>query len=189
VYVVKETYLDISLSLISSAKQKKTDVTEVLSHPHALAQCQNYLRSQLPQAVLAGVASTASAVEKIKDKPGMAAIAMTSSAADAGMLVLAEDIQDQPSRTRFLALDSKPGAGAKTSIIFALKDKPGALYNVLGVFAEKKINLTKIESRPARTRLGDYIFFIDYENQGIDAQKILGEIKSQTTFTKHLGSY
>jgi prephenate dehydratase len=118
-----------------------------------------------------------------------AAVGLAESARKMGLPVVAENIQDDVSQTRFVAISKKPAKGRKTSIIFALSDQPGALYGILEVFADRGINLTKIESRPSRRKLGEYLFFMDFENKNADVARIIGEIKPKTTFLKVLGSY
>lgn len=109
-----------------------------------------------------------------------------------GLRILHRDIQDSKSQTRFIVISKKSSAsGNKTSIIFAVKDTPGALYSVLKKFAIKKINLKKIESRPSKRKLGEYLFFVDFEGNLNDkkVRDVLERIRSNTTFTKILGSY
>ena len=119
-----------------------------------------------------------------------------SSAGFYGLNVIEENIEDVSSETRFIVI-SNPGSKIvkggenKTSIIFALKDVPGALYDVLKEFAERKINLTKIESRPSKRGLGEYLFFTDFEGslEEVKIRGALDAIKEKITFLKILGSY
>jgi prephenate dehydratase len=120
-----------------------------------------------------------------------AAIGPKESAALYGLQVLYENIEDAPSQTRFITISKKEGAGKKTSIILALKDRPGALYHALKDFADQNINLTKIESRPSKKKLGEYAFYIDFEGSLEDGKvkKALDSLKEKTSFIKTLGSY
>jgi chorismate mutase/prephenate dehydratase len=120
-----------------------------------------------------------------------AAVGPKESASIYGLELLHENIEDAPSQTRFIAVSKKQGKGNKTSIIFALKDRPGALYHALKDFADRKINLTKIESRPSKKKLGEYSFYIDFAGSLEDAKvkEALDALKEKTTFIKVLGSY
>ena len=138
--------------------------------------------------------STAAAMKKLSEMENMAAIGPRESARKYGLNIIKENLQDDKSQTRFIAIAKKcfRRFGKKTSIIYALKDEPGALYSTLRIFAENKINLTKIESRPSRKKLGEYLFYVDFENNRLGKQgveKLLGKIKEKTTFLKNLGSY
>lgn len=189
-YIVGEVVLDIRLCLVSSNPKEK--ITKIISHPHALAQSQNFIEKNYPDTLLVSSSSTAAAVRDVKGREGMAAIGFREAADRYGLKVIRENVQDEPSQTRFIALSKKKSKGDKTSIIFAVKDKPGALYGILKVFADKNINLTKIESRPSRRKLGEYLFFMDFENRGMSWNKvdgILKEVKHHTTLLKELGSY
>ncbi|HHQ44726.1 MAG TPA: prephenate dehydratase [Candidatus Altiarchaeales archaeon] len=192
VYIIKEYVMEVKFGLVAKKGAVIDEVKELLSHPHALAQCANYLQVKLPNARLVGVNSTTDALNQAKDDETKAAVAFTETAKDYGLTILDTDIQDSYSETRFIAISSRPAEGGKTSIIFALKDQPGALQDLLNVFTENKINLTKIESRPARTQLGDYLFFIDFENKnmhGRELARLLHKIRDKTDYFKNLGSY
>ena len=193
-YIYDEIVLDIKHCLVSLEKDIK-NVKEVISHPHALAQCRNFLKKL--KVKTRNFPSTAEAAKEIKERKlmGVAAIAPKISAKLYGLNVLAEGIQDEKeNKTRFIVISKnfheKTGKD-KTSIIIGLFDKPGALYEALGVFARRGINLKKIESRPSKKALGDYIFYIDFEGH-IEDKKIkdaLNELKNKVSFLKILGSY
>ncbi|MDF2958077.1 MAG: Prephenate dehydratase, partial [Candidatus Alkanophagales archaeon MCA70_species_1] len=128
----------------------------------------------------------------------VAALASEDSASKYNLKVLARDVQDRNSITRFIVIaredaeiDSEPTGNDKTSIILYLKDRPGALYEVLGEFAKRKINLTKIESRPSKRALGDYMFHIDCEGHVKDekVKEALLRISEKAEMLKILGSY
>lgn len=184
IHIVGEITLDINLAL-AGAQEPDT----ILSHPHALAQCRRYLEENHPKAGLVSSSSTAKALADAAEGGDTAAIGLAESARALGLPVVAENIQDDVSQTRFVALSREPASGGKTSIIFALSDEAGALYNILKVFADRGINLTKIESRPSRRKLGEYMFFMDFESKGANVGEILEQIKPKTTFLKVLGSY
>ncbi len=190
-----EIILDIKHVLLAPNGVKLEDIKTVASHPHALAQCRNFIRQSKLSTM--NYASTADAARGIAEtKPaGTAAIASEAAASIYGLRVIKRDIQDDyPNQTRFLVIhgsDHPPTAKDKTSIIVGLKDTPGALYELLGAFAERQINLTKIESRPSKRALGDYIFYIDLEGHRSEplVKNVLLELEKRSSFLKVLGSY
>jgi prephenate dehydratase len=187
VNIVGEITLDINLCLMTEKETEKIDV--ILSHPHALAQCAGYLKANHPKAKQISSKSTAAALRELGRYGSAAAIGFREAAKTYGLAVAAENIQDDLSQTRFIVISKKKTFGEKTSVIFAVKDEPGALYSILKTFADQNINLTKIESRPSKRKLGEYLFFMDFENKGADAEEVLAEMKEKTTFLKMLGSY
>lgn len=175
----------------------------VRSHPQALSQCEVFLRERR----LEGIADldTAGAARRVSEQAtrGTAAIAGRRAAKLYGLNILAESIQSVPRNiTRFLILAplgaDVRGAG-KTSIVFATANVPGALYRALGVFASRALNLSKLESRPARergtarTQISDfeYVFYVDVEADAASAamREALDELREQSTFVRVLGSY
>ena len=142
-----EIYLRISQCLISSAKTMK-GIKNIYSHPQALAQCQSWLRTNLPNCTLGEMESTAAAVQIVRGKKTEAAIGSPIAAEFYGLNILAESIEDNPSNmTRFLVIgegDGQATGNDKTSLIFATKDSPGSLHRALSSFAGRKINLSKI---------------------------------------------
>jgi len=157
--------------LISRRPLGLADVRRVLSHPHATAQCQGYLRANLPGAEIVAANSTAEAVRTVSGADEAWAAIGTLRAADLyGCEVIAADIEDtEDNSTRFVLIGREPapavGPGRfRTSIVCALeRDRPGALLAILQEFALRAVNLSKLESRPAKTGLGRYVFFIDIE--------------------------
>ena len=189
-----EMYLRISQCLISSAKSMK-GIKNIYSHPQALAQCQGWLRSHLPNAVLGEMESTAAAVQMVRGKKTAAAIGSALAASTYGLNKLADGIEDNPSNTtRFLVIgrgEGTPTGDDKTSIIFATPDSPGALHRALDAFAKRKINLAKIESHPVKGRMWEYLFFVDMIGHVHDKapKSCLQELKDKTVYLKILGSY
>ncbi|MBA7690269.1 Bifunctional chorismate mutase/prephenate dehydratase [subsurface metagenome] len=124
-----------------------------------------------------------------------ASIASARAAEIYGMKILAKEIEDNPNNfTRFFILsreNSPPSGKDKTSIVFSTKDKPGALYEALKEFASRKINLTKLESRPTRQKPWEYNFYLDFEGHREDkvAREVLASLEKTTIFLKVLGSY
>ena len=196
VSICREIVLDISHCLLVLPGTKTRDIKEVISHPHALGQCKGFIKS-LRGIKTRNSPSTAEAAREVASKKlkDTAAIAPRIAAEIYGLEVLKEDVQDQEkNQTRFFIIALKCPKGQKkekTSIVMGLKDRPGALYEVLGHFAKAGINLTKIESRPTKKSLGDYIFYIDFIGDAGDERikRILDEVKGLTTTLKVLGSY
>ena len=189
-----EIYLRISQCLISSAKSIK-GIKNIYSHPQALAQCQSWLRTNMPICVLGEMESTAAAVQIVRGKKTEAAIGSSLAAESYGLNILADGIEDNPSNmTRFLVIGKGEGQATgndKTSLIFATPDSPGSLHRALSSFAGRKINLSKIESHPVKERLWEYLFFVDVIGHVNDKSinRCLAELKEKTTYLKILGSY
>ncbi|HII02571.1 TPA: prephenate dehydratase [Methanosarcinaceae archaeon] len=180
----------------------------ILSHPQALAQCRHFLKMNFPHAELRSTGSTSHAARLAGEFEEMAAIASPEAAEKYGLKVLLSNIQDRKeNHTRFIVVRAE-GSGkygpsgckeadriqnrCKTSLIaYLAKDRPGSLYGLLGTFAERGINLTKIESRPSKKELGDYYFYIDFEGSASDAliKDALEDIKAKADMLKVLGSY
>ncbi len=173
-----------------------TDIKVILSHPQALAQCQQFIKNHFGDIDIQMTASTAHAAQLTSKSKEMAAIASEESADKYGLKVVLRDVQGQKENyTRFIVLGGptpEPTGKDKTSIIVYLrKDRPGALYEILGEFASKNINLTKIESRPTKKALGDYLFYIDLEGHIADkkVQEALNMVEKKAGVLKVLGSY
>ena len=170
-------------------------VKKIYSHPHAIAQCRNWLEANLPHVSAVEVASTARAAELCIDEPSSAAIASELAGQMYGLKVIKARIEDNLNNfTRFLVLSQKASERTgkdKTSLMLSVKDKVGALYDLLRPFASHGINMTKIESRPSQRKAWEYIFFIDVEGN-IDEERVnkaVEEIKGRCLFMKILGSY
>ena len=198
VRVQAEIVLPISHSLLGVGGTTLEKITQVLSHPQALAQCRDFLREKLPNAELIEMASTAKAAEQVGKlkQQHMAAIGPKELAKLYGLDVLVEEIQSgETNVTRFLCLgkrDERRTGNDKTSIVFYTDtDRPGILHEILGEFASRGINLTKIESRPSKKALGDYLFFIDFEGHREEdkIKKALNGVKKKTAMLKVVGSY
>ncbi len=188
-----ECVMDIHLCMIVLPDAGKEEIKTILSHSHSFGQCRKFLKKNYPKAALKRYDSNTAAIKELADlKPaGVAAIGPEAAAELYGLKISRKGVEDAPSQTRFAAISKKEGSGKKSSIIFALKDRPGALYHALKDFADNGINLTRIESRPAKKKLGEYSFFIDFEGS-LDEVKVknaLLSLKEKTTFLKELGSY
>jgi len=194
--VCGEVTVKISLCLIARPGLRLQDVKIVLSHPHAIAQCRNFLNHVLKNVKIETCSSTAEAVRKAMKLDGAAAIGSRAAASLYGGAILASEIQDlKDDVTRFFILGRKrieKAKGSKTSIIFKLPHTPGALYEALAPFAARRINLTRIESRPAKGRPWEYVFHVDFEGDGErddSCIQALEELKEKVLFLKILGAY
>ena len=190
IYIKKELVLKIEQNLMAMKKYRLDEIKEVYSHPQAIAQCKNFIESNLKNAVINQVSSTALAAKEVSKKEYCACIANMSCIEEYGLELLQDNIQTNDlNQTKFWVLSKEESnVGNKMSIIFSTSHKPGALYEVLGIFNRNNINLTKIESRPAKTFLGEYIFLVDLEvNDRIDETII--ELECECRYIKILGKY
>jgi chorismate mutase/prephenate dehydratase len=193
--VCGETELRISHCLIALEGATFDSIRMVYSHPQALGQSRNFLKKL--NAELVPASDTAGSVRMIKEEGRLdsAAVAGARAAELYGMKILAKEIEDNPHNfTRFFVLskeDSPPTGSDKTSIVFSLKHKPGALYDCLREFAERKVNLTKLESRPTRHQPWEYNFYMDFSGhrEEKDVAAALKALEEHAVFVKILGSY
>jgi len=201
--IVGETVLAIRNCLIARAALALDAITAVLSHPQPLAQCARFLRTELAGATVRAAASTADAVRTVADAAEpWAALGPRGAAERYGCVVLREEVDDEPGNaTRFVWLardgDAGPAAAAdgpwKTSVVFTGTGdaQPGWLVRCLSEFAFRGVNLTRIESRPLKQRLGSYLFFVDCEGHagnGPVADAVEG-LRGQAEVVRVLGSY
>ncbi|MCL6610912.1 MAG: prephenate dehydratase [Peptococcaceae bacterium] len=191
-----EVVLKIDHCLMARPGIQKSGVRLVLSHPQALAQCRDYLARELPGVRTGETASTAQAAGMVAgSREPWAAIGTELAARSYGLEVLDRGIQDcGENATRFIVLgrtDAGYSPCSRTSLVVAAKDRPGALYGILREFAIREINLSRIESRPAKKRLGQYLFFIDLEGHRGDpgVKSAIGAISGKADYLKVLGSY
>jgi prephenate dehydratase len=172
----RELLLPVRQHLLARPGTRLDEIARVLSHPQPLGQCRRFLSERLPRASLEPALSTADAARKVAaGEAGAAAVGSRTAAARYGLEVLAESIQDVDENvTRFVLLaaaDEAPTGSDRTSIAFTLdRDRPGGLYEVLGEFARRGLNLSKVESRPMKAALGHYVFFLDLEAHRLDAR-------------------
>ena len=189
-----EIQQEVSHHLLSK-RERIEEIKKIYSHPHAIAQCRQWLETNLPSVPVVEVASTARAAEMCASDPYAAAIASELAAQIYDLKVLKSRIEDNVNNfTRFLILSKTPPERTgkdKTSVMLSVKDKVGALYELLRPFASHGLNMTKIESRPSRRKAWEYIFFVDVEGHMDEerVKKALEEIKSRCLFMKILGSY
>ncbi len=192
--VIGETKVIVSHCLLATEATDYREIRQVFSHPQALAQCRDFLRRNKlephPYYDTAGAAKMLA-----RENPKAAAAVASSLCAELyDLVIVKENIEDDPSNsTRFLLLARKPHPdnGDKTSIIFAVPHKAGRLYEVLKMFAEDNINLTRIASMPLRSDPSNYSFFLDFEGSEKDEKisRVLKQMKALTISMKNLGSY
>lgn len=190
-----EVILRVRHKLMAAPGTQIADLTRVKSHPQALAQCEHYLIRRDLEAV--PNFDTAGSARELAEhsEPGTGVIAGALAAELYGLEILEENVEDLPfNYTRFfvLGLDDPPRAQrSKTSLIFTTRHQPGALYDSLGEFAKRNINLTKIESRPRRNRPWQYLFYLDFDGHWQDTacEAALIGLLRRSSFVKLLGSY
>lgn len=195
--IYKEIVLPIEHYLMARSSTRAPDIQVIYSHPQALAQCRIFLERCFPQALQTASLSTVAAVTDMQasDVPA-AAIAPKRAAELHQVEIIGQNIQDNPNNvTRFVVLsprDHPPTGKDKTSICFSFaQDAPGVLYQALGEFAKRNINLAKIESRPTKESLGQYIFLIDCHGHREDPllKEALDALARRVSVLKVLGSY
>lgn len=190
-----EVILHVHHALLANQGTVMEDVREVRSHPQALMQCERFLKRNGWNPV--GWYDTAGAAKHLSQEPehGVAVIASKIAGQLYELDLLAQRIEDEPfNYTRFLLLgygDPEPSDYNKTSIVFATRNRPAALYECLGEFAKRDLNLTKLESRPRRNRPWEPLFYLDFEGhwQEQRCQELLTQLLQLTSFVKMLGSY
>lgn len=211
-FIQRELVLPIVHCLLALPGTREEDIRVIYSHPQALGQCRDYLERRFPRASAEAAMSTAAAAEQVQrgqitariagtsitmTRPTVAAAIGTARAAELyGLSILARGIQDNPANvTRFVVLghtDHPPTGDDKTSLCFSFSDDhPGLLYAALGEFARRGINLAKVESRPTKQSLGQYIFLIDLHGHREDTgiKEALQRLQAQASMLKIFGSY
>ncbi|HJH28400.1 MAG TPA: prephenate dehydratase [Methanosarcinaceae archaeon] len=203
--IIGEIVVPIEHCLLS--KGAISDIRVILSHPQALAQCRQFIKTHFGNAEIRTTGSTSHAAKLANEFEEMAAIASRESAQMYGLDILIPNIQDRKeNHTRFIVIEAHYEGMEKTAvattspqkdnfktsiIVYLKKDRPGALYELIGEFAKREINMTRIESRPSKRELGDYIFYIDFAGHIDDAniKDALDNITSNVGMLKMLGSY
>ena len=193
-HICAEIVLAVHHQLLSNAGALE-EVQRVYAHEQALAQCSGWLDRHLPAAERIAFGSNAAAALRARQEPASAAIASIDAGRRYGLTALASNIEDFPhNTTRFAVLGHAiPRASGDdvTSVMFGLPNKPGALHAILSVLAERGISMSRIESRPARNGVWDYLFFVDLLGHSADlvVAAALSEIESRASLFKLLGSY
>ncbi|HEU4383101.1 MAG TPA: prephenate dehydratase, partial [Anaeromyxobacteraceae bacterium] len=192
----RELLLPVEEHLLARPGTQLEEVRRILSHPQALGQCAAFLHRTLPGVPLVPTHSTADGARQASEEAGAAAIGARAAAERYGLALLAESIQDPGENfTRFVVLmreDEAPTGRDRTSIAFTLdRDRPGGLHEILGEFAQRRINLSKIESRPTKKAVGHYVFYLDFEGHRLDPDgaAALANLKGKVHVLHLLGSY
>ncbi|MFA6141838.1 MAG: prephenate dehydratase [Candidatus Omnitrophota bacterium] len=192
--ICSEIYLEVYHNLLSK-ESSKNKIKKIYSKAEVFGQCRLWLESNLPRAELIEVSSTAKAAEIASRQKNAACIASELAGRKYSLKMLYRSIEDSAHNvTRFLVIgkkDAEPTKEDKTSVMFSIKDKAGALHDMLLPFKKNRINLTKIESRPSKVRAWEYYFFVDLEGHYKEPRiaKALSELEKSCSYMKVLGSY
>ncbi len=191
--ICAEVRLRIHHNLMANCEQQ--EIRRIYSKPQALSQCRNWLCKNVPHASLHEVASTATAAELAQREPGAAAVASRQAAVRYGLRILFEDIEDSPyNETRFAVIGPEAcerTGNDKTAIMFKIPHSPGSLFDALGAFKQSKLNLTWLESFPAKSAKAEYVFFADFEGHQDDpkVKRALAALEEECEQLSILGSY
>jgi len=195
--IIREITIPIKHSLIGKEKISPDKIRKIISHPHATAQCKDYISTYLKSAEIIAANSTAEAIKMLKkEEEGIAAIGTKTAARIYGLHIIESDIEDnKDNKTRFVfvgnSIQPKSGKDRTSIVCFLKQDRPGSLFNILKEFAERNINLTRLESRPAKKDLGDYVFLIDLDGHLHDKEiyEAIDVLRKTAYLVKILGSY
>jgi prephenate dehydratase len=194
--IQRELVLDIHFSLVAAPGTQLADIKTVIAHPQASGQCRRFLDRALPGRPVLAANSNAEAVQSAVATPGSAALGPSIAADLYGAEILERDVEDYVgNQTRFVVIGrglcSRTGRDKTSLALFMKQDRPGTLHMILGEFVYGEINLTKIQSRPTKRQLGDYMFFIDIEGHVDDAnvRTALDCLRLKLREVKVLGTY
>jgi prephenate dehydratase len=193
--ITREVIFRVRHALMAAPGATINAIKRVYSHPAALAQCERFIAGHGWESVVAYDTAGAAKQLSASREPGAGAIASETAARLYGLQVLARGVEDLTNNfTRFFVVGhaaSPREERSKTSIVLATRHVPGALYDCLGAFASRQINLTKLESRPDRQRPWHYVFYVDFEGHYEDTscREALDGLRDKTSFVKVLGSY
>ena len=196
-FITQEHLLKIRQNLITLPGIRKEQITEIISHPQAIGQCARLLNHEFPNAVISFSDSTAKAAEAVLVSSGeVAMIGSEECAAGHGLSILIPNCGDDPENTtRFIRIEKKQFSGKneplKTSVAFTLPNTEGTLYQALSFFARHHVNMIKIESRPEKKHVGEYIFFVDVDGslQDESLHTAMEALKNYATFFRFFGTY
>ncbi len=189
---------EVALPVRQCLMSRVTDwaaIARVYGHAQSLAQCQGWLNAHLPDTERVAVPSNADGAKRAAGDDAGACLGSRAAAALYQLSLLAENIEDHPNNiTRFLVLSPRgaaPSGRDKTSLIVSARNRPGAMHDLLGPFARHGVSMTRLESRPSRQGLWEYLFFVDVDGHENDAPvaAALGELEDRASFLKILGSY
>jgi chorismate mutase/prephenate dehydratase len=192
--ICAESFLNIHHNLLSRSGRTE-EISKIVSHPQALAQCRAWLGRHFPQIQLEEVPSTSHAASAAARNDSVAAVSSSLAAELYDLKVIAANIEDQSHNiTRFLIIgdqETKPSRRDKTSLVFSVKDEPGVLHRMLRPFASRRINLCKIESRPIKNKPWEYMFFLDLNGHRNEprVKSAIAQLERHCVFFKILGSY
>lgn len=194
--ILSEMVMPIHHCLLSKTTELYS-ISGVISHPQALAQCQNYIHNNLPRNLhIIEATSTAEAAKKLEEyNLTYAAIGSEKTAEIYNLNVLTCNINDEPdNKTRFALIgdyQTPKTQNDNTTLAFSTENKPGALLEILQIFHDYEINLSYIDSRPSKTKFGEYTFFVDFDGHITDEKitKVLEEVKNRTHYYRLVGSY
>ena len=190
-----EVVLRIHQHMMVSENTRRDHITRIYSHAQSFAQCRKWLDSHWPMAERVAVSSNAEAAKRIKGEWNSAAIAGDMAAEMYGLEKIAEKIEDRPDNsTRFLIIGNQPVPSSgddKTSVVISMRNQPGALHAILEPFHVHNIDLTRVETRPSRTGIWNYVFFVDFEGHQDDpvVRKVLEKLGERANDLRVLGSY
>ncbi len=196
IYILSEYIMPIHHCLLARTTEISS-ITNIISHPQALAQCQNFIHNEMPYHInIIEASSTAEAARSLVNyNLTYAAIGSKKTAEVYYLNVLRENINDdKTNRTRFVLIgdfETEPTEEDRTSLAFSTPNKPGALLEVLKVFLENDINLSYIASRPSKHKFGDYIFIVNFDGHINDPKmfQTIQQVRQKTDFLRFLGSY
>lgn len=194
-FIKSEIVIPITHNLMTRPESTGKRPAKIFSHPQSLGQCRKYLEEKFPDVETVQVLSNSEAARIVKESDeDYFAVSTESAAKIYGLSIVEKGIQDKRhNETRFLAVtkeDTGTMKQGKTSVVFSIDHKPGALYRALDILSIWDINLSKIESRPMKDHLGTYIFYIDLECDNVyDRRDALKMLERKTSFYKHLGTY
>lgn len=189
-----EILLPVHQNVLSKAGNME-GIKRIYSHAQSLSQCNAWLTQNMPHVEFIPVASNAEAARRAADDADAAAVAGRAAAQHYGLSVMAASIEDQPNNTtRFAVIAAQEVSASgqdKTSFVMSSQNRPGAIFNLLKPLAEHRVSMTRLESRPSRAGLWEYVFFVDIEGHQNDTvvQAALSEIRERAGFLKVLGSY
>lgn len=192
--ICAESFLDIHHNLLSRGG-RAAEIAKIVSHPQALAQCRGWLSRHFPKVELEEVPSTSHAASAAAQNGSIGAVSSSLAAEIYDLKIVAANIEDQSQNiTRFLVIgdqEAKPSRRDKTSLAFSVKDEPGILHRMLRPFANRRINLSKIESRPIKNKPWEYMFFLDLKGHRDEprVKSAIGQLERHCVFFKILGSY
>ena len=195
-YIKAELILPIEHNLLVRKDYDNGKIEKIISHSQALSQCRKFCANNYSNVPIEAVSSTSRAAEMVsKSTENIAGIGTSRAAEIYNLKILQKSIQDEASNeTRFFVVSGeksdKINSGDKTSIVFSTENKPGELYRILDIISIWGLNMTKIESRPMKHKLGTYVFFVELESDNVsDLIDGLKMIERKTSFFKYLGSY